>query len=101
MGMRTAQVRELKYKTSNWLVASSGHRRRRDYIPRPASGLFASSIQPNDITIRPRARSGNYADPAYRKEALRLLDAICKLKPDKGKQWVSQEEHDAVLYGDL
>jgi hypothetical protein len=22
------------------------------------------------------------------------------LKPEKGKQWISQEDHDAVLYGD-
>ena len=48
-----------------------------------------------------RARSGDYADERYRKEALRILATFGKAEPDKGKKWISQEEHDRVLYGEL
>ena len=50
---------------------------------------------------RPRSRSGNYADDRYRKEALRILATFRKAKPDNGKKWIAQEDHDRVLYGDL
>jgi hypothetical protein len=50
---------------------------------------------------RSRARSGNYADKQYRKEALRTLASFKKVQPDKGKKWIAHEEHDRVLYGDL
>jgi hypothetical protein len=49
--------------------------------------------------IRPWARSGDYADERYRKEALRILATFGKAKPDKGKKWISHEEHDLVIYG--
>jgi len=44
-------------------------------------------------TIRSWSRSGDYADERYRKRALRLLAS-------KGKKWISQGEHDRVLYGE-
>jgi hypothetical protein len=47
------------------------------------------------------SRSGDYSDERYRKRALRLLATFTKAKPDKGKKWISQAEHDAVLYGGL
>lgn len=50
---------------------------------------------------RPRARSGDYADEQYRKEALRILAKFGKAQPDKGKRWISQEDHDRVLYGGI
>jgi hypothetical protein len=50
---------------------------------------------------RPRARSGDYAEDRYRKEALRILATFGKAKPDNGKKWISQEEHDLVLYGGI
>ena len=50
---------------------------------------------------RPLAQSGDYADERYRKEALRILATFGKAKPDKGKKWISHEEHDLVLYGEL
>jgi hypothetical protein len=46
-------------------------------------------------------RSGDYSDERYRKRALRLLATFTKAKPDKGKKWISQEDHDRVLYGGL
>jgi hypothetical protein len=52
-------------------------------------------------TIRPWMRSGDYSDERYRKRALRLLATFTKAKPDKGKKWISQEDHDRVLYGGL
>jgi hypothetical protein len=51
--------------------------------------------------IRPQTRIGDYSDERYRKEALRILATFEKGKPDKGKQWISHEEHDLVLYGGL
>jgi Ni/Co efflux regulator RcnB len=50
---------------------------------------------------RPRAESGDYSDERYRKEARRILATFRKAKPDKGKKWVSQGEHDYVLYGGI
>jgi hypothetical protein len=54
----------------------------------------------DDVTLRPPHRSG-YADERYRQEALRTLAAIRKAKPDKGKKWISQGNHDQVLYGEV
>jgi hypothetical protein len=48
-----------------------------------------------------RGLERDYADERYRKEALRILARFGKAKPDKGKKWISQEEHDLVLYGEL
>jgi len=45
------------------------------------------------------SRSGDYSNERYRKRALRLLATFKKAKPDKGKKWISQEEHDLVLNG--
>jgi hypothetical protein len=50
---------------------------------------------------RPPAGSGNYADERYRKEALRILATFSKGEPDKGKKWITHEEHDPVLYDEL
>ena len=50
---------------------------------------------------RSRTRSGDYADERYRKEALRILATFGKAKPDKGKKWISHEEHDLVIYGGM
>lgn len=58
-------------------------------------------IRPEDISIRPRKQVGDYSDEGYRKKALRILATFKKAKPDKGKTWVSQDEHDRVLYGEL
>jgi hypothetical protein len=52
-------------------------------------------------TIRSWSRSGDYSDERYRKRALRILATFKKAKPDKGKKWVSQKDHDLVLYGEL
>ena len=97
--MKTAQVRELKNKTSELLRLAATE----DVIitsrGKPIACLIG--IHPSDVTVRPRARSGNYADERYRKEALRTLAAIRKAKPDKGKKWISQEDHDRALYGGM
>ncbi len=50
---------------------------------------------------RPPERIGDYADERYPKETLRILASIKKGKPDKGKKWISHNEHDRVLYGGL
>jgi prevent-host-death family protein len=97
--MKTAQVRELKNKTSELLrqaaiedviITSRG---------KPVACLIG--IRPEDVSIRPSARSGDYADESYRKRALRILATFKKAKPDKGKKWIAQKDHDRVLYDEL
>jgi prevent-host-death family protein len=97
--VKTAQVRELKNKTSELLRQAATE----DVIITSRGKPIAclTGIHPGDITVRPRTRSGNYADDAYRKRALRILATFKKAKPDKGKKWIAQEDHDRVLYGEL
>jgi hypothetical protein len=70
--MKTVQVREVKNKTSQLLRQAAT----KDVI-------------------------GDYADEGYRKRALRILATFNKAKPDKGKKWIAQGDHDRVLYGGL
>jgi prevent-host-death family protein len=97
--MKTAQVRELKNKTSELLRQAATE----DVIitsrGRPVACLIG--IRPEDISIRPSTQSGDYADEAYRKRAMRILATFKKAKPDKGKKWIAQKDHDRVLYGGL
>ena len=97
--MKTAQVRELKNKTPELLrlaatadviITSRG---------KPVACLIG--IHPEDVSIRPRSQSGDYADEAYRKRALRILATFKRGTPDKGKKWIAQKDHDRVLYGEL
>jgi prevent-host-death family protein len=97
--MKTAQVRELKNKTSELLRQAATE----DVIitsrGKPVACLIG--IHPEDISIRPRAQGGDYADEQYRRKALRILATFRKAKPDRGKKWIAQEDHDRVLYGEL
>jgi len=94
--MRTASVRQLKNQTSELLRRSANE----DVIitsrGRPVACLVG--IHPADIAIRPRVRQ-NTGDKQKR-ELSRLLAGLWRLKPDKGKKWISQEHHDLVLYGE-
>ncbi len=97
--MKTAQVRELKNKTSELLRQAA----KEDIVitsrGKPVACLIG--IRPEDIAVRPGAQSGDYSDDSYRKRALRILATFKKAKPDKGKKWVAQEDHDRVLYDEL
>ena len=95
--MKTAQVRELKNKTSELIRQAATE----DVIitSRGKPVAFLIGIRPEDVTIRSRAKSGDYSDERYRQRALRILATFRKGKPDKGKKWVTQEEHDRVIYG--
>ena len=97
--MKTAQVRELKNKTSELLRQAETE----DVIitsrGRPVAYLIG--IRPNDVSIGSRRPIGDYADERYRKEALRVLATFKKAKPDRGKKWIAQADHDRVLYGGL
>lgn len=92
--MRTASVRQLKNQTSELLRRAANE----DVIitsrGRPVACLVG--IHPSDIAIRRRGPE-SVAD-RQKRERSRLLASILKLKPEKGKQWVSQEHHDRVLY---
>jgi prevent-host-death family protein len=97
--MKSASVRELKNQASELLRQAANE----DVIitsrGRPVACLIG--LQPGDIAIRPHVRRRDYADDRYKQEVFRLLAGIWKIKPDKGKKWISQEHHDQVLYGDL
>ena len=94
--MRTASVRQLKNQTSELLRRSANE----DVIitsrGRPIACLVG--IHPRDIAVRPRV--GRNGDNKQKRELSRLLAGLWKLKPDKGKKWISQEHHDRVLYGE-
>jgi prevent-host-death family protein len=98
--MKTAQVRDLKSKTSELLRQAATE----DVIVtsrgKPVACLIG--IHPEDVSIRPRTRiAGDYSDERHRKRALRILATFKKAKPDKGKKWIAQEDHDRVLYGGM
>jgi len=95
--MKSASVRELKNRASELLRDAANE----DIIitsrGRPVACLVG--LQPGDLAIRPSV-GRNYSQEKHRQEAFRLLAGIWKMKPDKGKTWISQEHHDVVLYGD-
>jgi prevent-host-death family protein len=95
--MKAATVRELKNKTSELLRQAA----REDVMitsrGRPVACLIG--LDQDDIQIRRRGRT-DYADEKYRQQVFRLLNRISKIKPDKGKRCVSEQQHDAVLYGE-
>ena len=95
--MKAATVRELKNKTSELLRQAA----REDVMitsrGRPVACLIG--LDQDDIQIRRRGRT-DYDDEKYRQQVFRLLNRISKIKPDKGKRWVSEQQHDAVLYGE-
>ena len=95
--MKTAQVRELKNKTSELLRLAA----KEDIVitsrGKPVACLIG--IRPEDISIRRRKPVvGDYSDESYRKRALRILATFKKAKPHKGKKWIEHEDHDRVLY---
>jgi len=89
--MQAATVRELKNHTSELLCRAA----REDVMitsrGQPVACLIG--LHPDDVLIQRRGRRADYADEKYRQRVFRLLERIWKLKPDKGKQWVSQEHH--------
>lgn len=63
---------------------------------RPVARLVG--LREEDIEIRPPSRRANYADAKHNEKVFRLLRQIWKIKPDKGKTWISQQHHDASLH---
>jgi len=97
--MKTAQVRELKNKTSELLRQAATEDIVITSRGKPVACLIG--IHPGDVSIRPSPKSGDYSDEHYRRRALRILATFEKAKPDKGKKWIKQKDHDRVLYGGL
>jgi prevent-host-death family protein len=95
--MISVSVRELKHHTSE-LVRQAA---KEDVIITSRGCPVARLVgaQPNDVSVKREAARRNQADDCYRREVLRLLARISRLKPDKGKKWISQENHDIALYG--
>lgn len=95
--MKTAQVRELKNRTSELIRQAATEDVMITSRGKPVACLIR--IRPEDVTIRPRAKSGDYSDERYRERALRILATFREGKPDRGKKWVSHEEQDRAIYG--
>jgi prevent-host-death family protein len=95
--MKSATVRELKNQASRLLRQAATE----DVIitsrGRPVACLVG--LRPGDLSVRPGIRRRAHADDRQRHEAFRLLARIWKIKPEKGKKWISQADHDLALYG--
>jgi prevent-host-death family protein len=97
--MKSASVRELKNQTSELLR----HTAKEDVIitsrGRPVACLVG--LQPGDVSGEVQVRHRDHADDRHKREALPVLAGVWRLKPEKGKKWISQESHDNVLCGGL
>jgi len=95
--VKSASVRELKNQTSELLRQAA----KQDVIitsrGRPVACLVG--LQPGDVSVKVQVRRRGHADDHYKREVLRLLARISRLKPEKDKKWISQENHDIALYG--
>ena len=66
---------------------------------RKARAKSKAPVKARRKSTRARKRiAGDYSDDRYRKRALRILASFERGKPDKGKKWVEQEDHDRALY---
>lgn len=96
--MKSASVRELKNHASELLRQAATE----DVIitsrGRPVACLVG--LQAGDLTVNERVRRREHADDRHKREVFRLLARIWRLKPEKGKKWISQENHDVTLYGE-
>ena len=94
--MKSASVRELKSHASELLRQAA----KEDVVitSRGRSVAYLVGVQPDDVSVKQRVRH-HHLDAAYKREVFRLLAGIWRLKPEKGKKWISGENHDAALYG--
>jgi prevent-host-death family protein len=94
--MKAASVRELKNRTSALLRQAA----REDVLitsrGRPVACLMG--LTERDLIVLP-ARTRRGLSVQDKKKMFLLASSLWRLKPEKGKKWVSQEHHDAVLYG--
>ena len=89
-------VRELNHNASKLLRQAANEDMIITSQGRPVASLIG--LQAAGMSTRPKVRRRDYADDRYKLEAFLRLAEIWKIKPDKGKQWISQEHHDLVLY---
>ncbi|MBI3694703.1 MAG: type II toxin-antitoxin system prevent-host-death family antitoxin [Acidobacteria bacterium] len=95
--MKSATVRDLRTKTSEVLRAAARH-----------SVVITSRGRPVACVVG--VQEDGRASTAPRKEGalsqrekdrmFKLAARIWKIKPERGKKWISQQYHDRVLYGD-
>jgi prevent-host-death family protein len=96
--VKSATVRELKNRTSAVLRSAA----REDVLitsrGRPVACLVG--VTENDLAVLPRLRHGaRRMTEGQKKEMFLIAARIWKMKPEKGKKWISQIYHDRVLYG--
>ena len=98
--MKSATVRDLKNKASEILRTAA----REDVLitsrGRPVACLVG--VTEDDVVVLPRSRPrARRMTASQKKKMFRLAARIWKMKPEKGKKWISQEYHDQVLYDEL
>ena len=98
--MKSATVRDLKNKASEILRTAA----REDVLitsrGRPVACLVP--VTEDDLFVLPAARRRERRlTKKEKRKMFRLLARIWKIKPEKGKKWISQEYHDQVLYDEL
>src|SRR5262249_11862244 len=95
--MKTASVRDLKNRTSV-LLREAG---REDVLitsrRRPVACLVG--VTGKELAVLPR-RSRRGLSLQDKERIFRIASRLWKLKRDRGKKWVSQRNHDQVLYAD-
>jgi prevent-host-death family protein len=94
--MKSASVRELKNHTSELLRQAAKEIVIITSRGRPVACLIG--LQPGYAAAMVQVRR-DHVDARYKRELSLLLARISQFKPDKGKKWISQENHDMALYG--
>src|SRR6266481_2684601 len=95
--MKSASVGELKNHTSDLLRQAAKETVIITSRGRPVACLVG--LLPDDVIAKVQVRRRDYDDDRYKREVSRLLAGVSRLKPDKGKKWISQEHHDVALNG--
>jgi len=95
--MKSATVRELKNHTSDLLRQAAKETVIITSRGRPVACLVG--LLPGEVSVKRQVRRRDHAGDHYKREVVRLLARVSRLKPDKGKKWISQEHHDVAVYG--
>ncbi len=96
--MRYASVRDLKNRTSEIIRLASRHVVMITVNGHPVACLLRLDPQGRPVLTGSR-QDGTRLSPQQKKRMLALAARIWKIKPGKGKKWISQQHHDEVLYG--
>ena len=96
--MKSVTVRELKNKTSEILRRAA----REDVIitsrGRPVACLVGVTEEDVVVPLLLARREARLTE-REKEKMFAIAARLWKIKPEKGKKWISQEHHDRILYG--